>query len=108
MAYVLLSVEYVSFYLMRQMKGPQPVERREEIKHKAKGRYFAAWALLFPGVLRSSPPLPPPPQPLGTALSFPRAEAEAQDVGTSPASCTLPSDGHPSCPVIAGCLQILF
>lgn len=93
---------------MKQMKGPRPVERRERIKHKAKGRYFAAWAILFSGLLCASSPLLPSPQPLGTVLSFPRAEAEAQDMRTSPASCTLPSDGSPFCPVLDECPQILF
>lgn len=71
----LLSVEYFC-YLMRQMKGPQSVERRESRKHKSKERYFAPWALLCQGMLGSCLLLLPSPQTLGCALSFPRAEAE--------------------------------
>lgn len=44
----LLSVECFSY--LKQMKGPQSVERRESRKHKYKGRYFAPLALLCPGV----------------------------------------------------------
>lgn len=84
------------------------MERREGINHKDKGRYFAAWPLLFPGMLCFCSPLSPSSQHLSTALSFPRAEADAQDMETSLAACTLPSDKHPSDPVLAGCLQVLF
>lgn len=79
----LLSVEYFS-YLMRQMKGPQSVERRECRKHKSKGRYFAPWVLLCCSVLGSCLPLLPSPQTLCSVLSQGRSKAQNT-------LCTLPT-----------------
>lgn len=94
MAYFLLSVEYVPSYLRRQMKGPQPVEKREGIKHKAKGRYFAAWALLSPGVLCSSCLCRLPPSPWAPLCPSPGQRQKHKTWGhllppvASPPMCT--------------------